>query len=649
MQESYNKDGDAQFPVYPPELMTFQPSDQYEQEDVPGSLHSVGSSSTVSPTCWFDFLRLSSESDDCFEPLSPFSPSFRRFSATDETQSKTREVQGHRHETEVSFNTHSGRMNSEFVFEMESEGEENGEVMADKWCQEEEEIEEYHISSLNPPLDCCVPSNVQQPIGKATAKGQGNGKDAHSFGRDSTPKAEKQSDPNTSSTHQSPTTSHSVEIPATSHLALRRKLKRQASNPLPATIGDEKANTKGIPAPTPRLLSRPTLSPDQLRFPVPPKSPRISAVTTGRQITKSPRANRSSRNFARKDGRFKYPENTRVPRSPARKTRTPLSSREMGQTQGKSSLKNGKMAKSTWEKEEETFQERNRKKTIPSLPNICPQNRRSTCPASVQPTRKFAEKSSVCSPVKMSQVRPATSPRTTIAKHRYFVYAEKMRVSRTSTTKISLEPLWASYTQKHRSIGGDHQSGNSKSTDGQGEARKKNNAETSQETQSSIPSQPKICQPRQRRLSRHKAGTSGESCAVTSQDPRPPPKLHTAKQGPLPSLQMPGGKIAATVPNTTPSHLGIPSTSHLAIRRKLKRQSSSPLPEGTRGGSVDARESSTQPLRMPPITGTSLKRLSSPVPLKSSAISTAREKEGSVHGTKTPKMATIKGGHLVFL
>lgn len=104
---------------------------------------------------------------------------------------------------------------------------------------------------------------------------------------------------------------------------------------------------------------------------------------------------------------------------------------------------------------------------------------------------------------------------------------------------------------------------------------------------------------------------------------------------------------------TESSPFVIPSTSHFALRRHLKRQPpTSPFPAGSREGNEDARGFSTQRFRLLSRPTVSTNRSSFPMPLKSpkteSPVSTTRKINRSTCSTKSPRNATIKGRHFVF-
>ena len=172
-----------------------------------------------------------------------------------------------------------------------------------------------------------------------------------------------------------------VVIPPSSHLALRRKLKRQASIPLlgdttqpvllsrpsappnrPLPLKTPAMNPKPardhvprdhvprdhVPRTThPVLFSKPSAPPNH---PLPPKSPRIAPMSATRKINQSTGAARTPRSAAVHGKQLVYPEDSRVPRTPTRETRA----RRMLRTAGEGQQKERRPS----EKRGETSQER---------------------------------------------------------------------------------------------------------------------------------------------------------------------------------------------------------------------------------------------------------------------------------------------------
>lgn len=563
--------GDAPFPVYPPELMKHQPSDKHETDDVRLSWRSF-STSAGSPSRLFDFLQLS-ESNDCLQLPSPFSPSPRRFFDGIETgQSTTVEAKDHRHETEVSVNMQNGRINSELVCDIEREIEAK-EVMAVNLCQEDEETTECHTICINLPLDLEGPSSVQQSIDKAKTENQGNTRNGITTRKDSTPKIEELRDPETLALFRSPRLSHPFPIPNTSRLALRRKVKREASQPLSSSIVNEtRRNTKESLTPRNRSLLRPTMSHFSAT-----KSKRVSSVANACENGKLSCANRSPKTPAMNGWHCPYTNNTRIRRSAVRWNRTTSDMLKMGQKERASCLQRDKLANIAWENDE-IFLERNRKKAVPTWPRISQPNSL-TCPVSSQLTRKFHDTSNGFASCKASQFHPSVNSGVCFKKQNSFVIPEKLRGSPISTVEKTQKSSWMLNSQGMNDTLRGHKPRNSnfKSTDDRREA-----TESLQCTQISTASLPKICRPRQQRLLRRKAISSAETSSMTSHALRPTSKSQSAKESPSSSLQMSRKNIPGMVPNATPFHLRNPSTGYLAIRRQLKRQNSSSLSTSTR-------------------------------------------------------------------
>ena len=185
-----------------------------------------------------------------------------------------------------------------------------------------------------------------------------------------------------------------VVIPPSSHLALRRKLKRQASIPLlgdttqpvelsrpsappnhPLPLKSPSMNPKPARDHVPRDMSRDHLPRDRTTHPIlfskpsappnhplPPKSPRIAPMSATRKINQSTRAARTPRSAAVHGKQFVYPEDSRVPRTPTRDTRA----LGMRSTAGEEQQKERRPS----EKRGETSQERKGSSSV--QPNVNP-------------------------------------------------------------------------------------------------------------------------------------------------------------------------------------------------------------------------------------------------------------------------------------
>ncbi len=618
---SHKMDTDeVQFLSFPRELKMSDSSDQLVPEDDTKS--SVMTSPLYSPSYRLDLLRLSSESDECFEMLSPFSPCAMEFAITDETQCKG-EVQIDEHQTKVSFDS-GNEMNDQVMIEMESM---NDEVTVAKSGQEDEEGRRPRSNSLKPHLE-------DKPTGQPVAEERHSDKDTRASRRNSSPKAKEQKDPERATTHQNTAPSH-LQIPSSSHLALRRRLKRQAcQDPSRAKPNEQNVHAS-------RHVSL--------------KSPRKSPAPTTRKIKQSTRGSKTPRNAPIEGGHFVYPEIPQVPRPPTKKSCMRSGINGEGHRQETPSLKSGQTETSSPEKHGETFQERNRKATIPFLPKICPPNRLS-CPMSQKSPRKSPRKSPKKSAVfatrKISQLKHSSkSPRSAMVKHSYFLYPETLQVLPPPKTRVRLGSSGAFKARRMSSVPKGDKPGNSKSKDGQTETRTspEKRGEPSPQINSSVPSLPKIRQPRQRRQSRDQEGsslhTTVESCAVAPQGPQSPqcsPRSRAAKQGSSSSLQMSDGN-----PNAIPSVFVVPPAGHLAQRRKLTRGTSSPL-------QAESRDKSTDPAQAPRLLSrpsVSPNRLGCPVSKKSprkSPGSRTRKIKQSTRASKTPKSALVKDRQFVF-
>lgn len=560
-----------QFPYYLPEVKISHSSNQLGPGTDTNGYFS--DSPPFSPSCQLHLLRLSSESDDCLEIHSPFSPYSMEIAITDDNPCK-KEGQIQRHQEKVSFDSGS-QLRNKFVSEMESM---NGKEIAIKSGQESETSKISRSNSLNPRSEDKISSSFNQLTEKLTSKQSNSCKDqTRGPRRDSVSEVKKESDSESPAMRENTSSSH-LSIPSSSHLALRRKLKRQASRDLlPAESRERK---------------------DNMSCPTSLKSPRKSPVPTTRKTDHSTRASKSPRSVVIKGGHIGDHENPRVPRPSTRKTRVGSTSAGKGSKQEKPSPKDSQTETRTREKYGEAFEERNRKATLPFLPKICQPNRFS-CPVFQKSHWKSPKESPVFAARDNSQLtRASNSPRSAKAKRSYFVYPETLLVPRTPTRKIR---LGSSGALKSRRMSKGHESEGSKAKDDQKETKtsQEKQGETSHSRQHSVPSLPKICQPRQQCQSRDQMGsilpTSAGSYAEAPQGPlHRSPRFHVARQSLSSSLGIPGEKTSTRNTNVLPSHSVIPSTSHLALRRKLKRENSNPLTAESREESSKSKDSLIQ-------------------------------------------------------
>ncbi|KAL9957786.1 hypothetical protein ACROYT_G034730 [Oculina patagonica] len=628
---------EVQFPSDPTELENSQSCDQ----PIPGSdaksCYIDSSSPPSSPLYQLHLLPLSSDSNDCFEALSPVSLCDIEFVITDENQIKE-------HQTKVSSDSGIG-LKSEFMIKMDSV---SGEITAATSGQDDYN----HVT-------------WDQPTGQLIGQERNSAKDTGVSRRDSTQKAKQQSGSESPTTHQNNVASHFV-IPSRSHLALRRKLKVQASqHPLPAKSSEENA-------------------------PVSLKSQRKSDM-----INQSSRGSKISKNAPIQGGLFVYPEIPRVPRPPTRKCRVGPGFTRKARKQETPSLKGGQSETSTHEKYGENFQERNRKATIPFLPNISPAPNHLSFPASQKSPRKSRSKSrrksrklselfrkskrtsqekhKEPSPETNSSVPVQSRPRICKPRQRRqsrdqlgssFCTSEKACVEAiqgssfsiqnssgetsildlNAIQSVSVDPPTTHLAQRRKlkrvtfnpspaksqdenkilnSIEKGHEPGKSIHCQTNTSTSHEEHKKTPQEVNSSIPSSPKICQPRQRdHVINHRVIN------------------HMINR-------MSAGETSVVEPNALPSHSVIPPTSHLALRRKLTRGTSNKLPDESREESMKPKgitAETTRLLSRPTIRSI---RLNGPVPQNSSDLTRCKIKPSN-NSPKTPKSAPIQGRHFVY-
>ena len=314
-----------QIPSHPPKLENPHSSDQLVPEtDAKSSFRT--SPFIRSPSYQLHLLRLSSDSDDCFEAQSPFSPCSMEFAFIEQVHCMGKGPIKE-HQTKVRFGS------SQFMAVMESV---NDYVDEAKSGQQDEERKRLRSDNLNQQFHNST--KYSQLTGQSNAIEQSSGKNTQPSRRNSRSNLKEQSKTESPTTHQNAVLSD-FTIPSTSHLALRRKLKSQASqDPSRAKSHEQNAH---------------------MRCPLPLKSPKESPVRTTRKINTSTRASKTPRTAPLQSGHFVYPESSRVPRLPTKKTRVGSEKAYKNYT------------------ETNTNQERNRKATIPSLPKISqPRQRR---------------------------------------------------------------------------------------------------------------------------------------------------------------------------------------------------------------------------------------------------------------------------------
>ena len=270
-------------------------------------------------------LRLSSDSDDCFENLSPFSSCSMEFAITEENLCQ-REEQFKEHPSEIIFDS---------VLEMES----GNDGIAVATAGEGEESRRPRSNSLDPHSDANPAKNIHRQTGQPHAKHRNSGKDRRPLRKNSSREVKKKKRPRRPTTDQNTDPSHFM-TPPRSHLAGRRKLRPQPSqHPSQAISPEQYAH---------------------IRCPVPPKSTRKSPVLTPRKINQSTHESKTPRHVPIQGEHFVFPEISGVPRQPTKKTRV---GSEQAYKQNTEITTHGQC--------EETIQERNRKATIPSLSKIC--------------------------------------------------------------------------------------------------------------------------------------------------------------------------------------------------------------------------------------------------------------------------------------
>ena len=365
--------GKIQFQSYPPEV-----SYSGNQPDPETDLMDYFSDSPLfSPSCHLDLLRLSSESDDSLKIHSHVCPSMLGLAAANDDACK-RDGQVQKHQVKVSFDS-SSKLGSKFLFEMEIIN------------RKEETSKMSHGNSLNPHSN---DSNLYQPKEKLTSKERNSGKDPRAARRYFVSEDKEKSDSESAATCENtvPMVSSHFLIPSSSHLALRRKLKRQASRTTPAESRERNEN-----------MSCP------MSFNSPGKSPPQTASKTNHSahVSKNPRSALTKGSHV---GDFKSPGV-----SGPSTGKTHMSSASAGEFPKLKlpALTDSQAKTSTRERHEETFEERNRKATVPLLPKLNQPNR-SSCPV----FQKSPKKSSIFAACNSSQSKHASHcPSKTKVKH----------------------------------------------------------------------------------------------------------------------------------------------------------------------------------------------------------------------------------------
>ena len=328
MDQSHKMDTDEfQF------LSSFAPehsqlSDQFVPENDAESFFRTSPLSSASYR--LHLLRLSSDSDDCFENLSPFSSCSMEFEITEENQCQ-REEQFKEHPSEIIFDS---------VLEMEI----GNDGVAVATARRGEESRRPRSNRLDPHSDANPAKKILRPTGQPNAKHRNSGKDRRPLRKNSNRKGKKKNDTGRPTTDQKTDSSH-FTTPPSSHLAGSRKLRPPPSQHMPQAISPEQYS--------------------HIRCPVPPKSPRKSPVLTPRKINQSTHKSKTPRHVPIQGEHFVFPEISEVPRQSTKKT---CVGSEEAYKQNTETSTHGQC--------EETFHERNRKATIPSLPKICQSHQR---------------------------------------------------------------------------------------------------------------------------------------------------------------------------------------------------------------------------------------------------------------------------------
>ena len=379
--------GKIQFPSFPPEVSYSgnQPDPETDFMDY------FSDSPRYSPSCHLDLLRLSSESDDCLEFHSPVCPSMPGLAAADDNACK-KDGQVQEHQEIVIFDR-SSKLRSEFLSDTEITNRK--EVVVKSRRQDSETRKTSQGNSLNPHSNDRIRSNLYQLTEKLTSKKGNRGKDPRAPNRDFVSDVKEKSDSESAATCENtvPMVSSHFLIPSTSHLALRRKLKRQASRTMPA--GSRERNEK-------------------MSCPLSFNSPRKLPAQTKRKTNHSARVSKIPRSAFTKGSHVGDPKTPRFSGPFTGKTREGSASAGEVPKLKLPTLTERQTKRSTREKQERTFEEKNRKATVPLLPKIHQPNR-SSCPVFQKSPKKspgvFAARNS-------SQLTQASeSPRMTKVKH----------------------------------------------------------------------------------------------------------------------------------------------------------------------------------------------------------------------------------------
>lgn len=218
MDQSHKMDTDEfQFLSFPSELS------HLSEQIVPGN-DAEGffrTSPLSSPSYRLHLLRLSSDSDDCVENLSPFPSCSMEFSITEENQCQREEEQLKEYPPEAI--SDSGNTPSKFVFKMEIG---NDDVTVATTGQEEHS-RRLRSNSINLHSDANPVKNHHRQTGQPNTKHRNSGKDRRASRKNPHREVKKKNDPGRPTTDQN-TDPSDFMIPSTSHLARRRKLRPKA-------------------------------------------------------------------------------------------------------------------------------------------------------------------------------------------------------------------------------------------------------------------------------------------------------------------------------------------------------------------------------------------------------------------------------------
>ena len=256
----------------------------------------------------------------------------------------------------------------------------------------------------------------------------------------------------------------------------------------------------------------------------------------------------------------------------------------------------------------------------PSQPISPEQNAASSCPVPLKTPRKFP----LLTPRKINQSSGTSKiPLHPPIQGGHFIFPVISRVP-CPPMKNTRVGSWEAYKQNTET------------------STQEKNGETFQERnrKATIPSLPNIFQPRQRTESRDHVDMPVASSAVAPQNPRRSPRSHAAGRESL---------------NVVPSICLIPSTSNLALRRKLKRGMSNKLAAESSEESTKHKGIVPQEPRLLSRSKLSPNRLSYPVPQKSlqtsprkSSILAIRKINQLSRASKTPRSAMANNNYFVY-